>query len=576
MIQLRDYQLDVDGAIDECKSNRTLVVKPTGTGKTVLGMHYAISRGHKTLVLVHNEEQIEQWIDAAKAIDPFVSIGKFIGRDRDFDSKIIVATVQTLKNINNLVLIDRDFSLIIFDEAHHAVSETSKRILYAFGLIDIETAGYNNALFLEPDIRDYRKLIGLTATPERTDEESLSKIFFDRVDAPPLEWFIENGHLCDLKFISVDTGIDMSDVRSYTDKNSNINDLSEKHISEKLLESGYINELSRVVEEYLPDKNSVILYLPDVKTAKMASQLINQAGISSDYVVGEERDRRKEVIEKFKNKEIRVLCNCLVLKEGFDAPNVDAIILCRPTKSKLLLRQMVGRGTRNHKDKDLCTIVDLVVKRRQEDIISASGIFDELELSPTEQETMSVRDKIETQKETYTERTRLVGLLDGIRLKLELEEDQEEKKRRQNKQPDEFIVQDMPDSVSLLLDTRLMRVIGLDAKSFTAEFLSEQGMLNKGKPYKSWVEKESPHDYQLEYLSEHTEHDIDDLNMLKPMEAQSLINIMKRQTKPTSIGRRRILKNVYKMPEDRIPNKDIDARRLIKALSNRRIRHGRA
>ena len=570
MIQLRDYQIDVDKAIDECQSNRVLCVKPTGTGKTILGMNYAISRGYKTLVLVHNEEQIDQWIDAAKTIDPFVSVGKFIGRFRDFDSQIVVATVQTLKNINNLVMIDRDFTLIIFDEAHHAVAETSKRILYAFGLIDIETAGYNNALFLEPDINDNRMLLGLTATPDRTDEQTLSRIFFDRVDAPSLEWFIENGHLCDLKFMSVDTGIDMSDVRSY------MGDLSEKQMADKLVESGYMNELSRVIEHYLPDKESILLYVPNVETAKMSAKLINNAGIKADYVVGSERDRRKRVIEKFKNKEIRVLCNCLVLKEGFDAPNVDSVILCRPTKSKLLLRQIIGRGTRNHKDKDLCTVVDLVVKRRQEDIISASGIFDDLELSQAEQEKFSVRDKINHQKEVYTERTRLVGLLDGIRLNLELGQDQEQKKRKKKSQEQEYIVYDMPDSVNLLLDTRLMRVIGLDAKSFAEEFLSEQGMLTRGKPYKAWVEKDSPHEYQLEYLTEHTEYNEDDLSMLKPMEAQSLINIMKRQTKPTSVGRRRILKNVYKVPNDRIPNRDIDARRLIKTLSNRRVRHGRA
>ena len=571
MIQLRDYQVDVDKAIDECKSNRVLVVKPTGTGKTVLGMHYAISRGHKTLVLVHSEEQIEQWIDAAKTIDPFVSVGKFIGKDRDFDSKIIIATVQTLKNINNLVLIDRDFTLIMFDEAHHSVSETSKRILYAFGLIDMATAGYNNALFLEPDIRDFRKLIGLTATPDRTDEESLSNIFFDRVDAPSLEWFIENGHLCDLKFVSVDTGIDMSDVRSY------MGDLSEKQMADKLVESGYINELSRVIQEYLPDKESVLLYVPDVETAKLSSKLINQAGISADYVVGSERDRRKDVIQRFKNKEIRVLCNCLVLKEGFDAPNVDGIILCRPTKSKLLLRQIIGRGTRNYKDKDLCTVVDLVVQRRQEDIISASGIFDDLELSPTEQETMSIRDKIEDQKLKFFNRTLLAEVADKARLKLELEQGEEVKKKRREKgQKEEFIVQNIPDSVNLLLDTRLMKMIGLDAKSFSEEFLTEQNMLNNGRPFKSWSEKESPHDYQLEYLTEHIECDTDDFNVLKPVEAQSLINIMKRQTKPTSVGRRRILKNIYKMPDDRIPEKDIDARRLIKALSNRRVKYGRA
>ena len=568
-IKLRGYQLDIDRAIDECKSNRVLAVKPTGTGKTVLALNYAISRGHKTLVLVNGEELIEQWIETAKEIEPNISIGRFIGKERDFDSKIIIASVATLKNINNLVMIDRDFSLIIYDEAHHAVSETSKRILYAFGLCDLETAGYNNALFIEPHIMERRKLIGLTATPDRTDEESLGRIFQDRVDAPSLEWFIEHGHLCDLKFVSIDTGIDMSDVRSY------MGDLSEKQMASKLVESGYINELSRVINEYLPDKKSILLYVPDVATAKMASDLINKAGISADYVIGAERDRRKDVIEKFKNRQIRVLVNCLVLKEGFDAPNTDAIILCRPTKSKLLLRQIIGRGTRPYDDKDFCTIVDLVVKRRQADIVSASGIFDDLELSPSEQESMTIRDKIEQQKLSFAEKTRFAQVIDGIRIKKELEEENQKKKREKGEQED-LIVDDIPDSVSLLLDTRLMRTLGLDAKSFSEEFTREQAMLTRSKPLKTWDEKESLHEYQLKYLTEHTEYNEEDLSLLEPMEAQSLINIMKRQTKPTSIGRRRILRNIYKMPEDSIPDRDADARRLIKSLSNRRVKHGRA
>ncbi len=568
-ITLRDYQLDIDRAIDECESNRILAVKPTGTGKTMLGANYAISRGHKTLVLVHSDEQIDQWVDSAKAIEPFVSIGKFIGKERDFDSQIIIATVQTLKNINNLVMIDRDFSLIIFDEAHHAITETSKRILYAFGLCDLETAGYNNALFIEPHIMERRKLIGLTATPDRTDEESLGRIFQDRVDAPSLEWFIEHEHLCDLKFVSIDTGIDMSDVRSY------MGDLSEKQMANKLVESGYINELSRVINEYLPDKKSILLYVPDVATAKMAADLINKAGISADYVIGAERNRRKDVIQRFKNRQIRVLANCLVLKEGFDAPNTDAIILCRPSKSKLLLRQFIGRGTRPYEDKELCTIVDLVVKRRQADILSASGIFDDLELSPSEQENMTILEKIEHQKLSFAVKTRLAEVIHEIRLKKELEEENQRKNRKQEDQED-LIVDDIPDSVSLLLDTRLMRTLGLDAKSFSEEFTREQAMLTRSKPLKSWDEKESLHEYQLDYFKNHTGYNEEDLSMLDPMEAQSLINIMKRQTKNTSIGRRRILKNIYKLPEDSIPDRDIDARRLIKSLSNRRVKHGRA
>ena len=213
----------------------------------------------------------------------------------------------------------------------------------------------------------------------------MGKIFSERLDTPPLEWFIEEGYLCDLKFISIDTGVDMSDVKSYA------GDLSESEMARRFIESGYIDELSRVINEYLPDKKHILLYVPDVETAKLAAKLIKKSGMSCDYVVGSERDRRFDVINRFKNGDIRVLVNCLVLKEGFDAPCTDAIILCRPSKSKLLLRQIIGRGTRPFDGKTICTIVDLVVKRREQDIVSASGIFDDLELSKIEQQTMTIR-----------------------------------------------------------------------------------------------------------------------------------------------------------------------------------------
>ena len=565
MITLRPYQVDVDKAIDACESNRTLIVQPTGTGKTIGFSYYAISRGHRTLILNWSEELIQQCIDACRLIDPSVKVGKFVGKERDLDSQIVIASVQTLKNINNLSLIDKDFSLVVCDEAHH-ISNSLKRILYALGLCDLDTAGHENVMFIEPNIMENRKLIGVTATPERTDEISLGTVFQDRIDTPPLEWFIEQGYLSDLKFVSLDTGIDMSDVRSYGEDFTN-DDL--EVFAKKLQDSGYINELSRVIQEYLPEKKSILLYVPNVATAKMAAKLINDAGIPSDYVIGAEKKRRQEVIRKFKNKEIKVLVNCLVLKEGFDCKNVDAIIICRPTKSKLLLRQIIGRGTRPYDEKDECTIVDLVVKRRQEDLIRASGIFEELELSPAEEENMTIREKIIFQKERAFSMACLVKILEEIQFLKELEEEEKSKEELEKiKEPLE--IKDIPDSVSLLLDTRILRDIGLDVKTFTNAFIREKAK------FSMIGQSDKPYPYQIEFLKEHTNYDDKDLEMLKPEEAQGFINIIKRQKKNVSIGRKNLLMKVYNVPEDEIPEKDIDARRLIKSLSNRRIKYGKA
>ena len=562
-IQLRPYQVEVDRAIEACDSGRVLVVQPTGTGKTIGFTYHAISRGYRTLILNWNEELIDQCIDACKMIDPNITVGKFIGKERDLDSQIIIASVQTLKNINNLMLIDRDFSLIVCDEAHH-ISPSLKRILYAFGLCDLDTAGHSNVMLIEPHFMRNRKLIGVTATPERTDGEPLKKIYHDRIDTPPLEWFIEEEFLSDLKFVSIDTGIDMSDVRSYA------GDLDEKQMAQKLIDSGYINELSRVINEYLPEKKSILLYVPDVKTAKMAAALISQAGIPADYVIGAEKKRRESVINSFKRRELRVLVNCLVLKEGFDSKEVDAIILCRPTKSKLLLRQIIGRGTRPCPEKTECTIVDLVVKRREQDVIRASGIFDNLELSPSEEESMTIRDKILIQKQLSHGRHGLVRVLDEIKLQKELEVDDEDSREKEERIPNPLDNENIPDSVSLLMDTRLLRETGLDAKAFTEEY-------NREKHKFTMVgDNPTPYPYQIDFLISNTNYEEADLMMLKPEEAQSMINIIKRQTKPTTKGQISLLSRVYKVPEHEIPKLERDARQLLKSLANRRITRGGA
>jgi len=571
-IKLRKYQEILDTSLEN-SGDRVLLVKPTGTGKTILFMNYAINRKKRTLILTNAEELIDQAIIAAKQLNPNVSIGKFIRNERDLDSQIIVASVATLKNINNLILVDRDFDLIIYDEAHHAVAPTSKRILYAFGMCDLDTAGHDNVEFIEPHFMEGRKLIGVTATPDRTDEIELGKIFHERIDAPSLEWFIDKGYLCDLRFLNIDTGIDMSDVRSY------LGDLSEKDMAKKLIETGYIAELYNVIDEHFDDCKHILLYLPDVNSTKLCTKLLKGKNISSDYVVGSDNsDRRREVIRRFKDGEIRVLVNCLVLKEGFDAPNTDAIILCRPTKSKLLLKQIIGRGTRNSDNKSICKIGDLVFKRRQNDIISASGIFDIDILSDVHEETMTIKEKIRFQKERKPVLASLVSVLDKIKEEKEKELAFAKKKKRREKHIELDIERRAPESIMLLLDTRMLRNIGLDVNTFYNEFHKEHSKLIQSNQLSSWKNKESPHGYQIDFLQYQTSYDEKDLSILKPVEAQSLINIIKRYTKPTSISLKMLLHKVHGVPIHKIPRSHIQANKMIKQISMKRmsIQHGKA
>ena len=579
-IKLRDYQLEMIEAIDECENNTILSVMPTGTGKTFTIGAYCLLTQQRILWIVCSEELIYQTYDSFKALMPDIDVGIFIGNHKSFNNKITIASLQTIKNPNNLILLDDDYVNIVFDEAHHSETPTAKRIFYRYGMVDLDTAGFNNVRFFNPHFLENRKLIGCTATPDRTDGTPLGNIFQDRVDSPSLEWFISEGYLCDLKFISVETGIDLSDVRTY------IGDLSEGDIAQKLIDSGYINELGRVIETYCADRKSILLYLPNVATAITASKLLNEAGISSDYVVGSERKRRKEVIKRFKRGEIRVLVNCLVLKEGFDAPVADCAVICRPTKSALLLTQFIGRVTRNAPGKEFASVIDLVFGRRQQDIITASSIFEDYDLKDPEIVGLSIKQRYELQIRRANLIQHLTHIIDRYRHNKDLSETKElEEKIKKSRYPKDPQYIDMPDSIQLLVDTRILKKLDVTYKEFMIEFKNE--VYNLTANQKSIFQHTEVGDSQLDKLQELTGYNREDLSIMDWVDAQALIGVFNAQ-KPTSTSQTKFLnwlmskkgiaqEEIYKA----IPKTSKKANDLIKEMTGvksrkRRVRRGRA
>ena len=524
-MELRDYQREILHDL-EYSSSRTLLVMPTGTGKTVLFASYALLSNRRTLILVNNDELINQAKSTFLQLDPSADVGTIVGSHREFDNQITIASVLTLKNHPNLIVADDDYELIIYDEAHHITAMSSVRILYRYGLVDLDTAGYENAMLIQPHHSPTRKLIGVTATPDRTDEESLDKVFNDRLDAPSLEWFIQNEYLCDLRFVSIDTGIDLSDVRSY------LGDLSESDIAKKLVSSGYISEMSRIISEYCEDRKSILIYVPNVVTAKLCSKLLNESGIPTDFIIGADRGRRSGVISAFKERRLRVIVNVLVAKEGVDIPNIDCILICRPTKSKLLLTQMIGRSTRRADGKDYAKIIDLVFHRRQNDIISASGIFSELEEPEPSEEHLSVRERILLQNQRSSMMARTVHILDRIRHKRSLQEE-EELKSKKERQEKEYMAWDVPDSVNLLVDTRMLRALHMSVGEFQSSFRENMKTFFQSHDQGSWMNGE-PHENQLDKLERFTGYNREDLSVMNWKEAQILIKIFEQQ-KPITV-----------------------------------------
>ena len=193
-----------------------------------------------------------------------------------------------------------------------------------------------------------------------------------------------------------DTGVDISGVRS------SAGDLNSEQLGKAISESDLLQGLPDVVNESLNERKHILIFLPNVSSAIKATDIFNDAGITAGCVLGITPSKeRKQTLRRFAKGKIRVLVNCMVLTEGFDCPQIDALIVARPTKSSLLIQQMVGRGLRKAPGKKDCLILDLAFKRRQEDLVSvaASGIFGGFRDLQFSRQDLSLLELIEHQKE---------------------------------------------------------------------------------------------------------------------------------------------------------------------------------
>lgn len=319
---LRWYQREGKAAAEaSLKAQRaTLIVMATGLGKTRLGSAVSGDWAGGVLWLAHRDELVQQAAEALEALTGEaveIEKGELRASSR---ARIVVGSVQTLCKQKRLERFARDrFTLIIVDEAHHYVAKTYRRPLDYF-------AG--------------AKLLGLTATPDRGDHKALGKIF-DRVGyCFDIERGIDQGYLVPIegKTVRLDE-IDLSQVGKTG------GDLIAAQLDEAMLKAveGIVRETVRLAPE-----RQGILFFPGVKTAELAASRLNtlKPG-SATFISGTtDEDERRQLVKDFKAGRIQYLCNCQIATEGFDAPAVSLIVMGRPTLSRALFAQMLGRGTR--------------------------------------------------------------------------------------------------------------------------------------------------------------------------------------------------------------------------------------
>lgn len=338
MLALRPYQEEARAAIaDQWASgvDRTLLVLPTGTGKTIVFskiIEDVVAEGGRALVLAHRGELLTQAADKLAA-----STGLQCAVEKAEDScldswfRVVVGSVQTLQRPARLEQFGPDhFDAIIVDEAHHAIAESYQRVLQHFSAA---------------------KVLGVTATPDRGDMRNLGSFFESLAYEYTLPRAIKDGYLCKIEAQTIPLKLDLSSVG-----------MSQGDFKASDLGSALDPYLEQIADEMLAagcmDRKTVV-FLPLIKTSQKFRGILEARGFRSAEVNGESTDRA-QVLTDFDAGRTNVLCNSMLLTEGWDCPTVDCIVVLRPTKIRSLYAQMVGRGTRIHPDKDSLLLLDFL------------------------------------------------------------------------------------------------------------------------------------------------------------------------------------------------------------------------
>lgn len=335
-MKLRDYQQRaIKGVCDTLKSHTSaLVVSPTGTGKTILFAEAARMATKRVMVIAHREELLTQAAEKIEAVTgerPEIEQSILWSDESVFGkAKTIVASVQSLnaryyKGRRHERFMPDEFSLVIVDEAHHAVSTSYRRVLDWF-------RKFNPSC----------KILGFTATPDRTDKLALGTVFDAVAFDYNIRQAVEDGWLTPINntVVSVD-GLDFSSVRT-TAGDLNKADLAAVMEFEKVLHGIAVPTLDLIGEQ------QTLVFAASVKQAERLAEIFDRYKPgSAGFVSGKmEPDRRRDVVSRFRDGALQILVNVGVATEGFDVPGVGCVAMARPTKSRSLYAQMVGRGTR--------------------------------------------------------------------------------------------------------------------------------------------------------------------------------------------------------------------------------------
>ena len=336
-MELRPYQAEAKAAVFEQWDKgafKTLLVLPTGCGKTIVFAKVAedcVRQGYRVLILAHRGELLEQ---AADKIKKSTNLGCATEKAEQTCLgswfRITVGSVQSMQREKRLSQFSENyFNVIIIDEAHHCISDGYQKVLQHF---------------------PSAKVLGVTATPDRGYMRNLGEFFESLAYEYTLPKAIREGYLSPIKAMTIPLQLDLSGVSIQS------GDFKAGDIATAL--DPYLHQIADEMMKYCRDRKTVV-FLPLVKTSQKFKEILNEKGFKAAEVNGESKDRA-EVLEAFDKGEYNVLCNSMLLTEGWDCPSVDCVIVLRPTKVRSLYSQMVGRGTRLCEGKSYLLLLDFL------------------------------------------------------------------------------------------------------------------------------------------------------------------------------------------------------------------------
>ncbi|KAL7273355.1 putative ATP-dependent helicase IRC3 [Rhizina undulata] len=359
----------------------------TGSGKTVIftdlisKVHHPTNKlARQTMIIVHKVELVEQAAAHCKAVYPYMTVElEMASSHASGNAHITVASVQSLVSNDRFTKFDpKKFKLILLDECHHAVAPSYLRVLDHFGVLDPV-----------PEAKDTPYIVGVSATMFRPDNARLSKVMDYIVYHRDFTEMMHSNWLAPIKLTTIKADFNLFGVQS-RGGDFNVEELSIRVNTDKANDT-----IVRAWFEKAKRRKSTLVFCVDIAHVHNLTAKFRDYGIDAKPItymtVPEERQAR---LRAFRNGKIKVLVNCGVFTEGVDIPNIDCVVLARPTKSLNLVIQMIGRGLRLHPGKEDCYILDMVGSHVEKGIFTVPTLFG---LDPNAVETDATIEDMEEQ-----------------------------------------------------------------------------------------------------------------------------------------------------------------------------------